>query len=68
MFLVSMYITYYSGGKYTAMHWFLMSARFVVCLRSLPVTFVLAFVHPNICLSSSRKKKQEQFPPHVKRL
>lgn len=62
MFLVSMYIKYYSGGKYTAMHWFLMSARFVVCLRPLPVTFVLAFVHTNICLRRSRKKKQEQFP------
>lgn len=67
-FLVSMYNKYYSGGKYTAMHWFLMSAKFVVCLLSLWVTFVLAFVHTNICLSSSREIKAETASPHLKRL
>lgn len=68
MFLVSMYSKYYSGGKYTAMHWFLMSAKFVVCLLSLRVTFVLSFVRTNICLGSSRKMKAGTVSSHVKRL
>ena len=64
-FLVSMYSKYYSGGKYTAMHWFLMSAKFVVCLLSLWVTFVLAFVHTNICLSSYTEIKAGTVSPQT---
>lgn len=41
---------YYSGGKYTAMHWVSMSAKFMVCLITLQVIFyVFGFlVYPNI--------------------
>lgn len=50
--LFCLYVKYYSGGKYTAMHWVSMSAKFMVYLiitlqvtsLSLPFLFIPIFI------------------------